>query len=335
MRDDQMHFCNRLEDVPVISGKGSWRMKSKTFADVHNGRIRPIPNHFAGTLNAENQVPLFRKKPKYNRLSHLSLDKINHFRKHDIRYLGIVIIIITCSASAVYGKTPVNEAKSANKHQELRNMFQTPVTPRAFLTNLRYAIDHDLLLQREFFTAENLKWLIGTYTSKDTDESSDYRISKKFFCTPKNSSNGCIESGEFYSFDVYRSPIFEGKKPVNIKKEMTGGISCQIKNTKIMQDDPAMTPICREFTIDLVTEIFGPPNRVSTKFERDGFPNANATFVYGHQSHKWGNSWVEYKQACGGREVNMRFSVLGNGVVDWMDIKMRKTEYLDHTEGVL
>jgi hypothetical protein len=156
-----------------------------------------------------------------------------------------------------------------------------------------------------------------------------------YTCDSQDSSNGCIESGEFYSFNVYRSPIRSKDKPDNVKKKMTGGISCQIKNTKIMQDDPAMRPICRQFSIDLVEEIFGVPNRVSKKFESDGFPNANATFVYGHQSHKWGNSWVEYKQVCGGREVDMRFSVLGNGVIDWMEIKMRKTEYLHQTEGGL
>jgi hypothetical protein len=187
-------------------------------------------------------------------------------------------------------------------------MFRSPSTPKDVLLNFKYAVEHDLLLQRSFYEPENLRWFLGEYETVANPNNTPVEQAFSFTTVDSALHQSCIQSGSWVWYDIQKSST----QPAAI----LGSFGARLKYTD-EHNDARRTPLCLQFNADTMQEVFGPPTKVSSLFPPDGLPppHNRTGLVYGEKSHPLGHSDISYDLSDEKTRRKVSFEIIGNGLV--------------------
>ena len=189
--------------------------------------------------------------------------------------------------------------------KEFTAMLHSPDTPKAVLQNIKYALEHDLFLQKDFYTTSNFNSFLGMYTTKQTE---DLPTSMEFFfeTTASPHYSSCIELGTMSWREFQQSTTG--------KIGHSGGFDGRVKNTN-EQNDPHLTPLCAQFSADTMLEVFGKPTDIRDIFSNQTPPPHGMKVVFGAKTHSLGHSYVTYSLGDKNTKRIVTFTIIGNGMI--------------------
>lgn len=216
------------------------------------------------------------------------------------------ILLTFCQIHLPAAHAETNAPTLRDSTAKSSTMFQPPITPKDVLLNLKYALEHDLLLRREFYAQENFRWFLGEHlvvpNANNSPTEQIFTLTKE----AETASNSCIESGGA------QWSVWEGLAG--------GGVGMRVRYTD-KQTDPRRPEICTQLNVDTVQAVFGKPHVVVPIFPEDGTPPPHGrNIVFGAKTHPLGHTDIKYHWSDGKISRNASFEIMGNGLVRTLGI---------------
>ncbi len=225
--------------------------------------------------------------------------------KASIAVGACVLLVPMLAACGTTGEAP---AKNTSIKVKAPTMFRSPSTPKDVLLNFKYAVEHDLLLQRSFYEPEKLRWFLGEYEA--TANPNNTPIQQVFDYTTTESAiySSCVQFGSSTWYDAQNTAV----GPMGF----SGAFGVRLKYTDA-NNDARRTSLCSQFNADTMQQVFGPPTRVSSIFPPDGSPppHGGSGIVFGEKSHPLGHNNISYDLSTAKTRRTVEFLVIGNGLI--------------------
>jgi hypothetical protein len=217
--------------------------------------------------------------------------------------IAALVGIAVGPGSAVW--VPDAMAQSSPKSvQELMQGINAPTTPEELFANIVSGIERRIFLRADFFAEESIRRILGDQALK-FDWVTNHAKEKYVFMNPIPSGTaqprrGCMTWG-LLSWRTLKPPL----------------AVAHIALTNNYAD-----PGCASFSIDLVQRFLGEPTHVASVFPPGRPPNPHRIIVPMQTVHPLGNTDVEYLHFENSVERTFRLVVIGNGVIQSMNIRL-------------
>ncbi|MBF0099074.1 MAG: hypothetical protein HQM05_17255 [Magnetococcales bacterium] len=227
-----------------------------------------------------------------------------------------VIIMVTCSPAQPDTQKP-------EKNQLSVSGFLVPKTPREVLINIKHAIDKGYFLQNKFFSCDFLRFIIGEYENypRKGDKQNETSMVLLYNTVETYSYESCIKNG-LLGWGIWQECNKYNQQ--SCIKDIYGNFTATININEVTREPK--NEQCGKFSIDLVVELFGQPSEIKY-IELPDMPNPHVIIRWlGKRTHKFGASNIFYRYRRNKVDVEIKYIVFGNGVINSFSVHTETRE---------
>jgi hypothetical protein len=222
-----------------------------------------------------------------------------------VRFLILAAIVLTAAVlSVALGADNQQQPSDENSRagvasvKELYAMVKKPTTPIEVLKNIKFAVDHELLIREDFYTDENLKRFIGGTRVK--------------WGTNKPTSKSAVVYG---LDDIYEGVRGFPGMGIDVRMDTVDETGKSADHGRIRAG--IVVQMGRGLMVEDVERVLGPPNQVSDAYRGggDGGIHSEPMFVL-PKTHPLGNTGLEYPFNNPASKAKFAFLIDGDGTVN-------------------